>query len=149
LVLRVFERRPVGTFPARRARLFALREPLHDRGLQVTCRSTRRAGWPRFRPPHPISLPGRQAPGASAPGGPVLRARRLMPASPESARRRGALGPSPRLPGIIFNTVFGRRRTISLKNVYPKDNAKLEEQLRSLRTYRVELRGSELWVDLD
>jgi hypothetical protein len=50
LVLRVFERRPVGTFPARRAWVFALREPLHDSGLQVTCRSTRRAGWTRFHP---------------------------------------------------------------------------------------------------
>ena len=50
LVLGVFERRPVGTFPARRAWLFALREPLPDSGLQVTCCSTKRAGWTRFHP---------------------------------------------------------------------------------------------------
>lgn len=30
-------------------------------------------------------------------------------------------------PGIIFNTIFGRGRTISLKTFYPKDYAKLEE----------------------
>ena len=35
------------------------------------------------------------------------------------------------------------------KNAYPKDCAKLEEQLRPLRTDRVELRESGLWVDLD
>lgn len=35
------------------------------------------------------------------------------------------------------------------KNVYPKDYAKLERQLRPLRTDRAELRESELWVDLD
>ena len=52
LVLGVFERRPVGTFPARRAWLFALREPLPDSGLQAICRSTKRAGWTRFNRPH-------------------------------------------------------------------------------------------------
>jgi nitrite reductase/ring-hydroxylating ferredoxin subunit len=35
------------------------------------------------------------------------------------------------------------------KNVYPKDYVALEEQLRPLRTYRVELRGPEIWVELD
>ncbi len=32
------------------------------------------------------------------------------------------------------------------KNVYPKD---LQKQLRPLKTYPVELRGAEIWVDLD
>jgi hypothetical protein len=32
--------------------------------------------------------------------------------------------------------------------VYPKDYSKLQEQLRPLRTYPVELRDSEVWVDL-
>jgi nitrite reductase/ring-hydroxylating ferredoxin subunit len=34
------------------------------------------------------------------------------------------------------------------KNVYPKDYPKLQEQVRPLRTYPVELRDSEVWVDL-
>jgi 3-phenylpropionate/trans-cinnamate dioxygenase ferredoxin component len=34
------------------------------------------------------------------------------------------------------------------ENVYPKDYSKLQEQLRPLRTYPVELRDSEVWVDL-
>ena len=34
------------------------------------------------------------------------------------------------------------------KNVYPEDYTKLQEQVRSLRTYPVELRNSEVRVDL-
>lgn len=34
------------------------------------------------------------------------------------------------------------------KNVYPKDFAELEEQLQPLATYRLELKGSEIWVEL-
>jgi 3-phenylpropionate/trans-cinnamate dioxygenase ferredoxin subunit len=34
------------------------------------------------------------------------------------------------------------------ENVYPKDYSKLQEQLRPLRTYPVELRDGEVWVDL-
>jgi hypothetical protein len=93
LVLRVFERRPVGTFPARRAWLFALRKPLHDSGLRVNL--------------------------------PFYKAGRVDEIPP------------------------GHMETYFPKNVYPKDCAKLEEQLRPLHTYRVELRESELWVDLD
>ncbi len=33
-------------------------------------------------------------------------------------------------------------------NVYPKDYSGLAEQLKPLETYRVELRGSEVWVEL-
>ena len=35
------------------------------------------------------------------------------------------------------------------KNVYPKDYAALREQVNPLKTYRVELRGPEIWVDLE
>jgi 3-phenylpropionate/trans-cinnamate dioxygenase ferredoxin subunit len=35
------------------------------------------------------------------------------------------------------------------KNVYPADYPELQKQLRPLPTYRVELRGSEIWVDLE
>jgi hypothetical protein len=34
-------------------------------------------------------------------------------------------------------------------NVYPKDYTRLEAQLRPLRTYAVELRDGEVWVDLE
>jgi nitrite reductase/ring-hydroxylating ferredoxin subunit len=34
------------------------------------------------------------------------------------------------------------------KNVYPKDVPRLQEQLKPLATYAVELRGSDIWVDL-
>ena len=37
-------------------------------------------------------------------------------------------------PGIIFNTIFGRGENYFPKNVYP-NYAKLEEQLRPLRTF--------------
>jgi nitrite reductase/ring-hydroxylating ferredoxin subunit len=35
------------------------------------------------------------------------------------------------------------------KNVYPKDYKRLESQLRPLRTYPVEVRDGEIWVDLE
>jgi hypothetical protein len=35
------------------------------------------------------------------------------------------------------------------RNVYPKDYKRLEAQLRPLRTYAVELRDGEVWVDLE
>jgi nitrite reductase/ring-hydroxylating ferredoxin subunit len=35
------------------------------------------------------------------------------------------------------------------RNVYPEDLPHLQEQLRPLRTYDVELRGREVWVNLD
>src|SRR2546422_681292 len=35
------------------------------------------------------------------------------------------------------------------KNVYPKDYPKLQEQLHPLRTYPVQVRDSEVWVDLE
>jgi 3-phenylpropionate/trans-cinnamate dioxygenase ferredoxin subunit len=35
------------------------------------------------------------------------------------------------------------------KNVYPKDLPALQNQLKPLKTYPVELRGSEIWVKLD
>jgi nitrite reductase/ring-hydroxylating ferredoxin subunit len=35
------------------------------------------------------------------------------------------------------------------KNVYPRDLPVLQKQLQPLETYRVELRGSEIWVELD
>lgn len=35
------------------------------------------------------------------------------------------------------------------KNVYPNDYPALQEQLQPLRTYRVELRGPEIWVELE
>jgi nitrite reductase/ring-hydroxylating ferredoxin subunit len=35
------------------------------------------------------------------------------------------------------------------RNVYPKDLPALQEQLGPLETYRVELRGSEIWVELN
>lgn len=34
------------------------------------------------------------------------------------------------------------------RNVYPQDYPELEEQLRPLPTYRIELRGPEIWVEL-
>jgi len=74
-----------------------------------------------------------------------------MPASPEPARRRHLLD----CPWHHFQYDIRIQYDIRTgenyfpKNVYPKDYAKLEEQLRPLRTYRVELRESELWVDLD
>jgi len=34
------------------------------------------------------------------------------------------------------------------KNVYPKDMPHLEPQVRSLRTYAVEVRNGDVWVDL-
>jgi 3-phenylpropionate/trans-cinnamate dioxygenase ferredoxin component len=34
-------------------------------------------------------------------------------------------------------------------NVYPKDYPKLQEQLNPLKTYPVELRDGEVWVDID
>ena len=50
--------------------------------------------------------------------------------------------------------MFGRakiiiRRTFILKNVYPKDYQRLESHLRPLRTYAVELREGDVWVDLE
>lgn len=35
------------------------------------------------------------------------------------------------------------------RNVYPDDMPELQEQLRPLRTYAVEIRDQEIWVDLD
>jgi nitrite reductase/ring-hydroxylating ferredoxin subunit len=35
------------------------------------------------------------------------------------------------------------------KNVYPADYPELQEQLRPLRCYRIEMRGSEIWVDVE
>ena len=35
------------------------------------------------------------------------------------------------------------------KNVYPKDLPVLQTQVKPLETYAVELRGSEIWVDLN
>jgi 3-phenylpropionate/trans-cinnamate dioxygenase ferredoxin subunit len=35
------------------------------------------------------------------------------------------------------------------KNVYPKDCNRLEAQVRPLKTYAVELRDGEVWVDLE
>jgi nitrite reductase/ring-hydroxylating ferredoxin subunit len=35
------------------------------------------------------------------------------------------------------------------KNVYPRDLPALQKQLEPLRIYPVELRGAEVWVDLD
>jgi len=102
LVLRIFERRPVGIFPARRALLFALREPLHDSGPQVNL-PFYKAGRVDEIPPATLNRCLEGKPLASALGGPVLRARRLMPAPPEPARRRGRLGPSPRLPRASFS----------------------------------------------
>ena len=34
------------------------------------------------------------------------------------------------------------------KNVYPEDYPELQEQVSPLRTYPVEMRGGEIWVDL-
>ena len=34
------------------------------------------------------------------------------------------------------------------QNVYPKDYPELQKQLRPLRTYPVEMRGDDIWVDL-
>ena len=34
------------------------------------------------------------------------------------------------------------------RNVYPSDIPRLQEQLRPLRTYTVDVRGGEIWVDL-
>ena len=34
------------------------------------------------------------------------------------------------------------------RNVYPRDYPALQEQLKPLRTYAVEIRGDEIWVDL-
>jgi len=34
------------------------------------------------------------------------------------------------------------------KNVYPKDYKRLEAQVQPLKTYAVELRNEEVWVDL-
>jgi 3-phenylpropionate/trans-cinnamate dioxygenase ferredoxin subunit len=35
------------------------------------------------------------------------------------------------------------------KNVYPKDIPRLQEQLKPLRRYAVEVRGGEIWVSLE
>ena len=35
------------------------------------------------------------------------------------------------------------------KNVYPKDYKRLEAQMRPLRTYAVELKEGDVWVDLE
>jgi 3-phenylpropionate/trans-cinnamate dioxygenase ferredoxin component len=35
-----------------------------------------------------------------------------------------------------------------LRNVYPKDYPRLEEQLHPLETYRVDVREGDVWVDL-
>lgn len=35
------------------------------------------------------------------------------------------------------------------KNVYPEDLPSLQQQLEPLKTYRVELRGTEIWVQLE
>jgi hypothetical protein len=82
LVLRVLSEGRSGHFPARRARLFALREPLHDRRTSSNL-PFYKAGRVDEIPSGHIEfrcLEG-QPPGSSALGGPVLRARRRMPAS--------------------------------------------------------------------
>jgi hypothetical protein len=52
-------------------------------------------------------------------------------------------------PGSIFITTFAPAKTSIRINVYPEDLPYLQQQLKPLKTYPVEMRVSEIWVDLD
>jgi 3-phenylpropionate/trans-cinnamate dioxygenase ferredoxin subunit len=75
--------------------------------------------------------------------------REIVPALRIPVRGRRDVGPVDRLPFHHFQYDVTTGENFFPRNVYPKDYKRLEAQVRPLRTYAVELRDGEVWVDLE
>ena len=78
-----------------------------------------------------------------------LRRLRPPPASEPSSRGRHDVGQPDRLSVHPFQYDVTTAENYFPKNVYPKDCKRLEAQVQPLKSYAVELRNGEVWVDLE
>jgi hypothetical protein len=72
-----------------------------------------------------------------------------MHASVLPAKRPDALGTLHRLPWRRFQYDCGTGQNHYPRNVYPSDIPRLQQQLKPLRSYAVELREGDIWVNLE